>query len=111
VRWTGPAAEVALRPHGHEKVAITFYSGPAARGPEVRGSIELRDTAARSKQRHDFAVPSDTWQTLELPLPADVSGDLVMEITVDKLLVPRELDPRLTDDRALGIAVRDIVLR
>jgi hypothetical protein len=56
-------------------------------------------------------VASDTWQTLELPLPADVSGDLVMEITVDKLLVPRELDPRLTDDRALGIAVRDIVLR
>jgi SAM-dependent methyltransferase len=111
VRWTGPAAEVALRPHGHEKVVITFYTGPAARGAEVRGSIELRDTAARSKQRHDFAVASDTWQTLELPLPADVSGDLVMEITVDKLLVPRELDPRLTDDRALGIAVRDIVLR
>jgi SAM-dependent methyltransferase len=111
VRWTGPAAEVALRPRGHEKVVITFYTGPAARGPEVRGWIELRDTATGTKQRHDLAVASDTWQTLELPLPADVSGDLVMEITVDKLLIPCELDPRLTDDRELGIAVRDVVLR
>jgi SAM-dependent methyltransferase len=111
VRWTGPGAEVALRPHGHEEVVITFYTGPAARGPEVRGCIELRDMSAGSKQRHDFAVPSDTWQTLELPLPADVSGDLVMEITVDKLLVPRELDPNLRDGRALGIAVRDVDLR
>jgi len=111
VRWTGPLSEVALRPSGHEKVAVTFYTGPAARGPEVRGCIELRDTAAGSKQRNDFAVPSDTWQTLELPLPADVSGDLVMEITVDRPIVPRELDPNLRDERALGIAVRDVVLR
>jgi SAM-dependent methyltransferase len=110
IRWTGPWSEIALRPSDHEKVAITFYSGPAARGPEVRGSIELRDTAARSKQRHDFAVASDAWQTLEFPLPAHPVSDLVMEITVDKPIIPRELDPRLTDDRALGIAVREVVL-
>jgi SAM-dependent methyltransferase len=110
VRWTGTWSEVALRPSAHQKVAITFYSGPAARGPEVRGSIELRDTATGSKQHHDFAVASDTWQTLEFPLPAHPNSDLVMEIAVDKPVIPCELDPKLTDDRALGIAVREVVL-
>jgi SAM-dependent methyltransferase len=110
IRWTGSWSEVALRPGEHQKVAITFYSGPAARGLEVRGSIELRDPATGSKQRHDLVVASDTWQTLEFPLPAQPISDVVMEIAVDKPMIPCELDPTLTDDRALGIAVREVVL-
>jgi hypothetical protein len=110
VRWTGPTAHLLLATGSHEKVSITFYGGPAERGPEVRGWVTLSDPAGTRAERHDFAVPSDTWQTLTFPLQTGPPAELLIEIGVENPLIPSALDRRSRDGRALGVAVREVAL-
>jgi SAM-dependent methyltransferase len=110
VRWTGPRARLQLATGAHEKVSITFYAGMQRRGPEVKGWVALGDQAGTRTERHDFTVPSDTWQTLTFPLPAEPPAELLIEIGVEAPMVPSELDRRSRDGRALGVAVREVAL-
>jgi hypothetical protein len=110
VRWTGPRAHLLLSTGGHEKLSITFYGGLPIRGPEVRGWIILGDPAGTRTERHGFIVPSDTWQTLTFPLPAEPPAELLIEIGVEVPMVPSALDRSLKDGRALGVAVREVAL-
>jgi SAM-dependent methyltransferase len=93
-----------------QELSVTLFAGPAARGPEVRGWVELRDEASRRSERHQFALPSETWQTLTLPVPAGLVGRLVVELGVDQPLVPKAVDPDSDDERVLGVAVGDLTL-
>jgi SAM-dependent methyltransferase len=110
VRWTGPRAHMLLATGAHEKLSITFYAGLPVRGPEVKGWIAMGDPEGGRTERHAFTVPSDTWQTLTFPLPANPPAELLIEIGVEKPMVPRALDRRLQDGRALGVAVREVTL-
>jgi hypothetical protein len=110
VRWTGPRAHMLLATGAHEKLTITFYGGLPVRGPEVKGWIAMGDPEGGRTERHAFTVPSDTWQTLTFPLPANPPAELLIEIGVEKPMVPRALDRRLQDGRALGVAVREVTL-
>ncbi len=110
VRWTGPKAQVALRCRGHEKLSITFYTGMAARGPQVDGWVAIADEAGGQLKRHEFSVPSDSWETLTIPLPADPPDNLMVEVGVNHAIVPSEIDPKVGDRRPLGIAVREVAL-
>jgi SAM-dependent methyltransferase len=110
VRWTGPRAHLLLSTGGHEKLSITFYAGLPIRGPEVRGWITLGDPAGTGTERHGFTVPSDTWQSLTFPLPAEPPAELLIEIGVEDPMVPSALDRSFKDGRALGVAVREVAL-
>ena len=110
VRWTGPRAHMLLATGAHEKLTITFYGGLPVRGPEVKGWIAMGDPEGGRTERHAFTVPSDTWQTLTFPLPANPPAELLIEIGVEKPMVPRALDRQLQDGRALGVAVREVTL-
>jgi SAM-dependent methyltransferase len=106
VRWTGPRAHLLLAVKGQEKLSITFYSGPEQRGPEVKGWVALGAADGTAMERHDFTVPSDSWETLTFPLPADPPSELLIEIGVEQPMVPSQLDRRQRDGRELGVAVR-----
>jgi hypothetical protein len=62
-------------------------------------------------ERHDFSVPSDTWETLTFPVPDDPPAELLIEIGVQRPMVPSQLDPGEPDSRQLGVAVREVALR
>jgi SAM-dependent methyltransferase len=110
VRWTGPIGQVMLKPAGHKKVAITLYTGPTGRGPDVRGWLELQDFISGGKERQEFSLPSGIWETLVLPLPDGPPTDVILQIGVETTITPHELDSNLPDDRQLGVAVREVQL-
>ncbi len=110
VRWTGPQARLALQRRGHEKLSLTFYTGMAARGPQVEGWVAVGDEAGGSLQRHEFTVPSNSWETLTFPLPPDATDSLLVEVGVSRPMVPNDLDPKVKDRRVLGVAVREVAL-
>jgi SAM-dependent methyltransferase len=112
VRWTGPKAQLVLRRRGHDKVSVSLYTGIESRGPEVEGWIGVGGEAAGEQglQRHEFTLPSGSWETLTFPLPADTSDRVLIEIGVNRPMVPNELDPKLKDGRQLGVAVREVAL-
>jgi SAM-dependent methyltransferase len=110
VRWTGQKALLTLRRGGHEKLSVTFYSGTAARGPQVEGWVTVSGEDGSKPQRHEFAVPSDSWETLTFPLAPDAPDNLLVEIGVDRPVVPAEVHPKSRDLRPLGVAVREVVL-
>jgi len=111
VRWTGPRARLVLCTKGHQRLEVTFYSGQAARGPKVEGWIGLGHPDGGALERHGFTVPSDSWETLAFPVPADPPAELLIEIGVEHPMVPSRLDPAQRDSRPLGVAVREVAFR
>jgi SAM-dependent methyltransferase len=111
VRWTGPRARLVLFPKGHRRLQVTLYSGQAARGPKVEGWVAMGGGTGAAMERHDFSVPSDTWETLTFPVPDDPPAELLIEIGVQRPMVPSQLDPGEPDSRQLGVAVREVALR
>src|SRR6266540_4356367 len=111
VRWTMPKAQLVLDRQGHDKLSVTMYTGMNLRGPQVEGWVAVGDEAApKDLQRHEFKLPSESWETLTLPLPDGCSDKVLVEIGVNQPMVPQELDPKLKDRRALGVAVREVSL-
>jgi hypothetical protein len=110
VRWTMAKAQAVLRRQRQDKLSVTFYTGMGIRGPQVEGWVAIsEDGSGRGLQRHEFTLPSDSWETLTFPLPEDISNVLV-EIGVKQPMVPNDLDPKLKDRRVLGVAVRELAL-
>jgi SAM-dependent methyltransferase len=112
IRWTRPEARLVLRRQGQDKLSVTFYTGMKGRGPQVEGWVAVGDEAGGDLQRHEFTVPSDSWETLTFPLPAaaGTSDSVLIELGVNRPMVPNELDPKLKDRRVLGLAVREVSL-
>lgn len=111
VRWTMPKAQLVLDRQGHDKLSVTMYTGMNLRGPQVEGWVAVGDEAApKDLQRHEFKLPSESWETLTFPLPDGCSDKVLVEIGVNQPMVPQELDPKLKDRRALGVAVREVSL-
>ncbi len=111
VRWTGPKARVVLRRQGQEKLSLVLYTGMENRGPQVEGWVAIGEAGSdQNLQRHEFTLPSNSWETLAFQLPAGSSPDVLVEIGVKHPMVPNDLDPRLVDRRVLGVAVRELAL-
>ncbi len=111
VRWTMPKAQLVLDRQGHDKLSVTMYTGMNLRGPQVEGWVAVGDEAApKDLQRHEFTLPSGSWETLTFPLPDGCSDKVLVEIGVNQPMVPGDLDPKLKDRRVLGVAVREVAL-
>jgi hypothetical protein len=111
VRWTMPKAQIVLRRQGQEKLSLTLYTGMEIRGSQVEGWVSIGDETNQNLQRHEFTLPSNGWETLTFPLPpGSSSGSVLVEIGVKQPMVPNDLDPKLKDRRALGVAVRELTL-
>ena len=111
VRWTMPKAQLVLDRQGHDKLSVTMYTGMNLRGPQVEGWVAVGDEAApKDLQRHEFKLPSESWETLTFPLPDGCSDKVLVEIGVNQPMVPGDLDPKLKDRRVLGVAVREVAL-
>jgi SAM-dependent methyltransferase len=111
VRWTGRKARLVLRRQGQEKLSLILYTGMDIRGPRVEGWVAVGNEADdEDLQRHEFSLPSDSWETLTFPLPAGSFENVLIEVGVNQPMVPNELDPKLKDRRVLGVAVREVTL-
>src|SRR6266545_1891052 len=92
VRWTMPKAQLVLDRQGHDKLSVTMYTGMNLRGPQVEGWVAVGDEAApKDLQRHEFKLPSESWETLTFPLPDGCSDKVLVEIGVNQPMVPQEL--------------------
>jgi SAM-dependent methyltransferase len=110
VRWTGQRARMLLQPRGHTKISITLFGGPKGRGPTVTGWVTLGDPATGPSERHEYQLASDSWDTVSFPLPDEAAEDLLVEIGVDRPVIPSDINAKSKDGRPLGVAVREVVL-
>lgn len=108
VRWTAKRAGLFLKRREETKLSLTFFSGPRPGSDDVRGVVTLEIDG--KSERHEFAVPAKSWETLQLPVPDGGEGRLLVDIDVTNPLVPHDLDPANADRRELGVALREAAL-
>ena len=110
VRWTGPEAKLVLAQAGERKCSVTFHAGLARRGQSVRGRVQVGDEAGTNAETQEFEVAPDGWHTVVVPVPEGAPDPVWVTITVDDPIVPSALDKGSTDNRSLGVAVREVGL-
>jgi SAM-dependent methyltransferase len=103
IRWTDRRARIRMEAHGQATLCIHFFSGPRELGRQVTGRVSLNGTP------NQFAVGAGEWAELRFPIPARAEGPLLVEIDLDQVWVPLDLNLD-TDSRQLGIAVQRLWL-